>query len=114
MAAGSTSYVFVTGLTGELWYRANSGGGWGPWTSLGGYLTASPAAASLGDGHVRVFGRGMQGELWSRELSGGSWSGWTAHGGYLAGPPTATAQVEHGRTQVYVRGSDGLVGGAGV
>ena len=107
VAAGSTSYVFVTGITGELWYRANSGGGWGPWTSLGGYLTASPAAASLGDGHVRVFGRGMQGELWSREFSGSSWSGWTAHGGYLAGPPTATARPEEETTQVYVRGSDG-------
>jgi hypothetical protein len=107
VAAGSTSYVFVTGITGELWYRANGGGGWGPWTSLGGYLTASPAAASLGDGHVRVFGRGITGELWSRELGGSSWSGWTLHGGYLAGPPTATARPEEGTTQVYVRGSDG-------
>jgi hypothetical protein len=107
VAAGSTSYVFVTGLTGELWYRENSGGGWGRWTSLGGYLTASPAAVSIGDGHVRVFGRGIQGDLWSRELRGGSWSAWTAHGGWLSGPPTATARPEEQTTQVYVRGSDG-------
>ena len=104
---GTTSYVFVTGLTGELWYRANSGSGWGPWTSLGGYLTASPAAASLGAGHVRVFGRGMQGELWSRELSGGTWSNWTAHGGYLTSPPTATADLDTNRVEVQVRGMDG-------
>jgi hypothetical protein len=104
---GTTSYVFVTGLTGELWYRANSGGGWGPWTSLGGYLTASPAAASLGGGQVRVFGRGMQGELWSRELTNGHWSGWTAHGGYLTSPPTATADLDTNRIEVQVRGMDG-------
>ena len=66
---GATSYVFVTGLRGDLWYRANGGGRWGPWTSLGGYLTASPAAASLETGHVRVFGRGLDGQLWSRSSS---------------------------------------------
>jgi hypothetical protein len=104
---GTTSYVFVTGLTGELWYRANSGGGWGPWTGLGGYLTASPAAASLGGGQVRVFGRGMQGELWSRELTNGHWSDWTAHGGYLTSPPTATADLDSNRIEVQVRGMDG-------
>jgi hypothetical protein len=86
VAAGSTSYVFVTGLTGVLWYRATSGGGWGAWTSLGGYLSASPAAVSLGDGHVRVFGRGLDGQLWSREFGNGSWSGWVGHGGYLTSP----------------------------
>jgi hypothetical protein len=109
VAAGSTSYVFVTGLTGELWYRAKIGTApWGPWTSLGGYLTASPAAVSLGTGHVRVFGRGIRGDLWSRELTGGTtWSAWTPHGGFLAGPPTATTRPEEQVTQVYVRGSDG-------
>jgi hypothetical protein len=104
---GATSYVFVTGLRGDLWYRANGGGRWGPWTSLGGYLTASPAAASLGTGHVRVFGRGLDGQLWSRELVNGTWSGWTAHGGYLTAAPTATALVNEERIGVLVRGTDG-------
>jgi hypothetical protein len=104
---GATSYVFVTGLRGDLWYRANGGGRWGPWTSLGGYLTASPAAASLGTGHVRVFGRGLDGQLWSRELVNGTWSGWTAHGGYLTAAPTATALVDEDRIGVLVRGTDG-------
>jgi hypothetical protein len=108
VVAGTTSYVFVTGLDGTLFYRANSGGGWGPWTTLGGYLTASPAAASLGSGHVRVFGRGLDGQLWSRELSGGSWSGWVAHGGFLTAPPSATADIGSGRIEVVVRGTDGF------
>ena len=97
----------MAGLTGDLWYRANPGGGWGPWTNLGGYLTASPAAASLGTGQVRVFGRGLDGQLWSRELTNGSWSGWTAHGGYLTSPPTATADLDTNRIEVQVRGMDG-------
>ena len=104
---GTTSYVFVAGLSGDLWYRASSGSGWGPWTSLGGYLTASPAAASLGTGQVRVFGRGLDGQLWSRELANGSWSGWTAHGGYLTSPPSATADLDTNRIEVQVRGMDG-------
>jgi hypothetical protein len=108
---GTTSYVFVAGLTGELWYRANSGSGWGPWTGLGGYLTASPAAASLGNGEVRVFGRGLDGQLWSRELTSGGWSGWTAGGGYLTSPPTATADLDTGRIEVEVRGTDGYTYG---
>jgi hypothetical protein len=104
---GTTSYVFVAGTTGNLWYRANSGSGWGPWTSLGGVLAASPAAASLGAGQVRVFGRGIDGQLWSRELTDGTWSPWTAHGGYLTAPPTATADQNSNRIEVLVRGLDG-------
>ena len=109
VAAGSTSYAFVAGLNGALFYRSNDGTGWTPWATLGGYLTASPAVASLGDGHVRVFGRGLDGQLWSRELVGGSWSGWVAHGGYLTSPPSATADVTAGRVHVLVRGTDGFV-----
>ena len=106
VAAGSTSYVFVVGVTGELWYRSDAGSGWSGWTSLGGYLTSSPAAASLGDGHVRVFGRGAAGELWSRELRGGQWSDWIGHGGVLTAPPTATAIPDENRVEVWVRGTD--------
>ena len=107
VTAGTTAYAFVVGLNGALFYRSDAGSGWGPWTSLGGYLTASPTAASLGAGQVRVFGRGLDGQLWSRELAGGSWSGWTAHGGYLTSPPSATADLDTNRIEVLVRGTDG-------
>lgn len=106
-AAGSTSYVFVVGLDGSLFYRADDGSGWGRWTTLGGYLTASPAAASLGEGHVRVFGRGLDGQMWSRELRNGTWSDWIPHGGYLTAAPSATAHPDEGRVEVYARGTDG-------
>lgn len=109
VTAGSTSYAFVTGLDGALFYRSDDGGGWSPWTRLGGYLTASPSAASLGAGHVRVFGRGLDGQLWSRELQNGAWSGWVAHGGFLTSPPTATADLTSGRIDVLVRGMDGQI-----
>jgi hypothetical protein len=105
--AGTTAYAFVVGLDGQLFYRSNAGSGWSAWAALGGYLTASPAAASLGAGQVRVFGRGLDGQLWSRELTGGTWSGWTAHGGYLSSPPTATADLDANRIEVLVRGTDG-------
>jgi hypothetical protein len=105
---GVTSYVFVTGLDGALFYRASSGRGWSPWVGLGGVLTGSPAAASLAPGHLRVFGRGLDGGLWSRELNAGSWSGWQPHGGYLSSPPTATADTASSRIEVVVRGLDGL------
>jgi hypothetical protein len=107
VSAGSTAYAFVVGLNGALFYRADSGSGWGPWTTLGGVLTASPAAASLGDGHVRVFGRGTDGQLWTRELRNGSWSPWVGLGGYLTASPTATADIRIGRIVVEVRGQDG-------
>jgi hypothetical protein len=105
---GTTSYVFVVGLNGVLFYRANAGSGWSQWTALGGYLTGSPAAASLAEGQVRVFGRGLDGQLWSREFKDGRWTPWTAHGGVLTSPPTATADLDAGRIEVVVRGLDGL------
>lgn len=105
--AGDTSYVFVLGLDGTLFYRTDAGSGWSGWRNLGGYLTASPAAASLGEGHVRVFGRGLDGQLWSRELSGALWSSWMPHGGYLTSPPGATAVLDADRIEVTVRGTDG-------
>jgi hypothetical protein len=118
--AGTTSYLFVVGGDGGLYYRAGSGTSWGPWASLGGRLTSTPAAASLGNGHVRVFGRGADGTLWSREFSNGRWSDWIGHGGVMTAMPTATADVASGRIVVVVRGTDGYLweqsmppGGAG-
>jgi hypothetical protein len=109
VAAGTTSYLFAVGTDHVLYVRFHNGTSWGPWTALGGYLTSSPAAASLGAGHVRVFARGGNGTLWSREFLDGTWSDWVGHGGYLSSPPTATADPGLERLEVDVRGGDGYV-----
>ena len=109
VAAGSKKYLFAVGTDHSLYMRFNNGSTWLPWTPLGGYLTSSPAAASLGAGHVRVFARGGDGSMWSREFLDGAWSAWTGHGGYLASAPTATADPGLGRIEVDVRGGDGYV-----
>ena len=109
VAAGSRSYLFAVGTDHSLYYRFHNGSTWLPWTPLGGYLSGSPAAASLGAGHVRVFGRGRDGSLWSREFLNGAWSGWTGQGGYSSSPPTATADPGLERLEVDVRGGDGYV-----
>ena len=109
VSAGATTYAFVVGTDGGLHFRTLTDGTWSGWAGLGGSLTSSPAAASLGDGHVRVFGRGGDGSLFSRELRNGAWSAWTWHGGYLTGPPAATARPDDGVIEVLVRGQDGFV-----
>src|SRR2546429_3742010 len=38
--------VFAEGLDQALWYRALAGSTWGPWTSLGGIITAEPGVGS--------------------------------------------------------------------
>jgi hypothetical protein len=106
VTSGTTSFVFVVGGDGALYMRTENGYGWGPWTSLGGYLTSSPAAASLGDGHLRVFGRGADNGLWTREFAGGSWSAWSYLGGVITSPPAATAYPAYGQVEVSVRGTD--------
>jgi hypothetical protein len=107
--SGSTNHVFVIGGDGAVWTRSNAGAGWGNWTSLGGYFGMSPAAASLGNGHVRLFGTGADGALWTNEYAGGRWSGWYSLGGQLVAPPVATTYPGYGQVEVSVMGTDGLV-----
>ena len=109
VTAGTTAYVMTVGSDGALWTRSDSGSGWGAWTSLGGRLTASPAVASLGSGHLRVFGRGGDNELWTREFTNGAWGAWTYLGGRITAAPVATAYTSAAQVEVSVRGTDGLV-----
>jgi hypothetical protein len=107
--SGSTQHVLVVGGDGAVWTRSNPGVGWGPWTSIGGYFVSSPAAASLGTGHLRVFGTGADGALWTNEFAGGRWSGWYSLGGRLLTAPAATTYRAVGQVEVSVMGTDGLV-----
>jgi hypothetical protein len=75
VAAGSKKYRFAVGTDDSLYMRFNNGSTWLPWTPLGGYLTSSPAAASLGAGHVRVFARGGDGYVYKQYLTAGAPAG---------------------------------------
>lgn len=86
----------------------------GPWESLGGVFTFSPAVARNADGRLQVFARGNDGEV--RTISqlaanGATWSGWTSLGGGIdrfgglnSGP--AVGQHLDGRLELFVRGND--------
>jgi len=74
---------------GALYHKWWNGATWSAWESLGGTLTASPAAASPSTGVVDVFARGSDGAVWQRAYNHG-WSSWTSLGGHVlagTGPP---------------------------
>ncbi|GGV29716.1 hypothetical protein GCM10010495_52370 [Kitasatospora herbaricolor] len=58
--------VFVRGADDALWTNTYKNGAWGTWTSLGGTLTASPAAASLGRDRIDVFIRSTDGKVYQK------------------------------------------------
>lgn len=76
--------VFATNTSGTVlhWGCNEPGGGCGvnasPWfsDSLGGVLTAAPAATSSGPGQVGVVGRGLDGNFWLRSFYNGQWGAW--------------------------------------
>jgi hypothetical protein len=82
--------VFVQGTNGALWHKWWNGAKWSGWESLGGKLTASPAASPLGTNHIGVFVRGTEGACWYKEWTGTAWSSWESLGGQLA-PNTGPA-----------------------
>jgi hypothetical protein len=63
----------VTGTNHQLYWSTGSG-----WTSLGGYLTSGPAAASESTNKVDVFALGNDSHIWSRNTTdgGSSWNPW--------------------------------------
>jgi hypothetical protein len=107
--------AFVQGTDGALWHKAWTGTSWSGWQSLGGKLTASPAATS--DGHkIDVFVRGTNAAVYQKYWSGSAWSGWISLGGQVASN-TGPAASQSG--WVIVQGTDnqfwqrGGVGGNG-
>ncbi len=101
--------LFWEGSDGALWWKTwTSTGGWTSAKSLGGGVTASPAAVARSANVIDVFVRGGDGALWQKSTSNGgsTWSGWTrVGGGLLAGTgPGATARA--GGYDVFVIGND--------
>ncbi|MDH6578427.1 alpha-galactosidase [Kitasatospora sp. MAP5-34] len=116
--------VFVRGGDNALWEDSYTNGAWGAWVSLGGTLSASPAAASLGQDRIDVFVRGTDGALWQKTYQQVPASGsanspdvaWTPNWTDLGGPNTTTgpgtftgtpaAVASLNRVDVFVRGND--------
>ena len=101
--------LFAKGPDWALWWKHWNGQGWSAWTSLGGYLTADPAAVSRGEGVIDVFVRGSNGALWQREYNNG-WGSWSSLGGQLAsGTGPAACSWGAGRLDVFVTGTSGVL-----
>jgi hypothetical protein len=96
----------VTGTDSKLWHMWRDSAGTHSWQSLGGVLTASPAATSPTSGVIDVYGRGSDSALWQREYASNAWSGWTPLGGQLASGTGPAACSWSGRLDVFVQGTD--------
>src|ERR1700691_141810 len=64
--ASGTDIVFGQGTDNQLWYNVLGGYFSQPWQPLGGQLTSSPGAVSLGGSAYAVFVRGADGAVWER------------------------------------------------
>jgi alpha-tubulin suppressor-like RCC1 family protein len=86
----------------------------GTWEDLGTayHVQGAPAAASVGPGHIDVFGRGENNELEDKWFANGSWhTGWDNQGGTLASNPAVTS-TGSGLLNVFaVNASDGHLWG---
>ena len=83
-------------------------GRWSRATSLGGWITAKPAAVSMTPGRTDLFVRSGSGELLQKYVQNGVWSGWRNLGGRFVGAPTAVSWAP-GRLDVFARGTDGAL-----
>jgi hypothetical protein len=98
--------VFVQGTDGALWHKWWNGAKWSGWESLGGKLTASPAAVTevgASNAHnIYVFVRGSDGAVWQKYYYNG-WSGWKSLGGQAA--PNTGPAVSYD-LNLFVQGTD--------
>jgi Repeat of unknown function (DUF346) len=67
--------VFVIGSDSTLQHKWFDGSTWNDWETLGGTLTASPAAVSWGSSRIDVFARSTNNMLVHRWFDGG-WNDW--------------------------------------
>jgi FtsP/CotA-like multicopper oxidase with cupredoxin domain len=107
--AAPSKSVFVVGTDRALWWKSynNETGSWSAWASLGGVVTASPAATTSSNGVIDVFVRGSDGALWQRTYSNGQWGSWTSLGGQLPqGSGPAATSFGYGDREVFVQGTD--------
>ncbi len=75
------------------------------WQSLGGSISATPAAASWAANHVDVFVRGTDNALYQDTWNGTAWTGFTSLGGNITSAPAAVSWGPN-RIDVFARGTD--------
>jgi hypothetical protein len=90
-------------MDNALWHKWFDGA-WRNWESLGGTITAGPAASSWAPGRLDVFAKGADNALWHKWFAGG-WSGWESLGGVIDNTPAAVSW-SLGRIDVFARGMD--------
>ncbi|HVK23151.1 MAG TPA: right-handed parallel beta-helix repeat-containing protein [Actinokineospora sp.] len=100
--------VLVRGTDNALWHRRWTSAGWGTWTSLGGVLVDSPAAATDSNGNITVMVHGTDGRIYQKNYQNGVWSGFSGMSGPTGGTFTGVPAVTmiNGRTDLLVRGTD--------
>jgi hypothetical protein len=107
--ARTTVVVAARGTDNTLRLRMMHNGTWGPWTSWGGTLSASPAVTGTSLGRIDVFIRGADHALWVRTLAPGQpLTKWKRLGGDLSTAPVAVAPGEN-YFEVYAGGPDHFV-----
>jgi hypothetical protein len=77
---------------------------WSNWESLGGTITAGPAASSWAGERLDTFVKGANNAVWHKWFAGG-WSGWESLGGVIDGSPAAVSWA-NGRIDLFGRGMD--------
>ncbi|WP_312034273.1 glycoside hydrolase family 27 protein [Actinoplanes sp. TBRC 11911] len=86
--------VFARGTDKKIWHRVSTGGGWGPWTSLGGAAADDPSVAFAGPTDWTVFARFDDNLIHFRSATGA----WTLFGG-------PDGKAVRGRPSVAIDGS---------
>jgi hypothetical protein len=105
--SGSSLYVACEGTNHALYYNTSTWSGSGlpqfttPWLSLGGYLTAGPAVATVG-GTLTFFVRGTTGHIYLRSVS----SGYTETPWECVSHPAAALQASSGITYFGCEGTN--------
>ena len=107
---GGRGDFFAVDTDGTLWNMTYSDSA-GPWNSLGGVCTSSPAAVSWNTSlRFDVFVRGSDGAVWQKTYNNSIWSPWHSLGGQLAsGTGPAVALWSAGRLDVFAEGTNGAL-----
>jgi uncharacterized protein YvpB len=97
--------TFIRGADNGLWQKHWDGAGWSGWQSLGGLLSADPAAVTSAGGRIDIFIRGADFALWHRVFDGTTWGGWQLLGDRLVSG-VAVASSAPGRFDLFTVGAD--------
>ena len=107
VAQGSRTDLFVRGTDGAIWHTWRDDS-YHSWESLGGDWQGSPAADTLGPGHVGVVARSRDNAIWDNDFLKDRWSGWRSIGGTLTSDPGAVA-VGRDSVHIFARGTDNAI-----